>query len=660
MDENAQVKEETMSPQPSQDAFARVFEQNASSTSSPVKKPRKALRIAGVAVAVIAVIGVIFALAGFFVYGKVRVLKAKADDVKISGQEVYDAMKTQNLVLADEKLQALHGKVDAFSSEYKTLGWMGALPIVNKYYADGTHGLNAGYAGMNAAQTMLKAIEPYADVLGFKGQGSFTGGSAEERIVKIIDTLDKVTPSLDSVITDLQKVDSELAFIDEKRYPESFKGMVIRANIAKAKEYTKGATDTIVEAKPIIQVLPDLAGGKSRKKYLVIFQNSGELRPTGGFMTGYAILNVEKGKVEPEASGDIYDLDKNLRTKQAIPPILKRFLTTETKWNLRDMNLSPDFKTSMDTFYQTYQKVPGQPVNFDGIIAVDTHFLENLVKVLGPVDVAGFGTFTADNDKRCDCPQIIYALSEIVDRPTNYIRENRKGILGPMMKAILTKAYTAPKQVWPDLFTAGWKNIEGRHVQLYFFDEKSQVAAEAINAAGRVQKTPDGSDYLMIVDTNLAGAKSNFFVDTTIEHEIDLPANGELKHKIVVTYKNPFKASNCNLEAGQLCLNGKLNDWVRFYLPPGAKLVDSRGFDDGSVKSSQELNHQVVEGIFQLQPLSQAKIEITYTIPYADGKNYAVLVQKQGGTQDNKHIFVVNGEPHEFILEKDAKLVFPF
>lgn len=661
MSDSARATQSTAIAKDSHEAFARVFgnTQPPMIPSIPQKKRRwpKVLAIVGGILAVLLLVG---GVVGFFGYTKVRALKGKADDLKTSGKEAYDAIKSQNLVLAATKLDEVKGKMDAFAAEYKTIAWVGAVPVLNAYYRDGQHGITAGYAGLDAGQTLVKAVEPYADVLGFKGQGSFSGGSAEERIVKIIETLDKVTPSLDAVTKDLDIVSKELANVDEKRYPEEFKGIKLRSLIGQAKTYTSGVVDAITQAKPIIQVLPEVAGGKARKKYLVVFQNSGELRATGGFMTGYAILNVDKGKVEAEASGDIYDLDAKFKNKSPIPAVLKRFLTTETKFNLRDMNLSPDFKSSMDLFYQAYQKVPGQPNNIDGIIGVDTHFLESLVKVLGPVEVPGFGTFTADTDPQCGCPQIIYALSEIVDRPTNYIKVNRKGILGPMMKSILAKAYGAPKQTWPDLFGTGWKNVEGKHIQVYFFDPKAQAAAEAVGAAGRIVKAPDTSDYITIIDTNLAGAKSNFFVEQEVEHQVDLPSGGLVKHQVTVMYKNPFKASNCNLEAGQLCLNGKLNDWVRFYLPTGAKLVDNRGFDDGSVKESEDLDHHVIEGIFALQPLSQAKIQFTYTTPYADGKVYTVYMQKQAGTEDIKQKFIVNGEEHDVVLNKDQKFVFNF
>jgi hypothetical protein len=391
----------------------------------------------------------------------------------------------------------------------------------------------------------------------------------------------------------------------------------------------------------------------------VLFQNDNELRPTGGFLTAFATMYVQDGVVTPDRSEDIYELDKKFKNKPEIPVILKKYLKTETKWNLRDMNLSPDYKYSMDIFWSYMSKLPGEAKDIDGIIAVDTNVLEKIVAITGPIEVPGYGVFSAEKDKRCDCPQIIYALSEIVDRPTPYLRTNRKGILGPMMRAILSKAYTVPKQMARS-FWRGWKSIEGKHVQFYFFDPKTQAAAEAILAAGRVQPTPANADYLFIVDTNLGGAKSNLFVQQAVDQEVSAPENGRIKKTVTLTYKNPFAPSNCNLEAGELCLNGKLTDWVRVYLPKDAQIVESLGFDDGTTKTGEEFGHALYEGVFTLQPLNQAKVKITYTVPYADVKEYRVYMQKQGGTPEIKHMMRVNGGEQEMMVGKDQLVKIAF
>lgn len=630
--------------------------------SRKTKKPSRILRFfSGLFIFLL-----IIAAAGGLIFwqGSLRVKKfaAMAQDVRASGMAAYDAIKSQNLSEAQAKIQETKRKYADLRNEYDSYKFLASVPVAKAYYADGTAALNAGEAGLEAGEIAIAAIEPYADVLGFSGAKTFTGGSVENRIQLALATLSKIGPDIDKIVQKLDVVGAELNKIDEKRYPEEFRGRKVREQIVAVKQLAGGASSAITELRPVLEVLPDLAGANGmRRKYFVLFQNDNELRPTGGFMTAFAKLFVEKGVVTPEKSDDIYELDKKFAKKPPIPEILKQYLTTEKKWNLRDMNISPDFKVSMETFWQNYSLVPGEDngKGVDGVIAIDTNVLEKLVEILGPVEVPGYGTFTAEKDKRCDCPQIIYAMSEIVDRPTPYVRENRKGIIGPMMQSILSKAYGAPKQQWPALFQEAWNSIQAKHIQFYFFEPKFQAAAEAVNAAGRLKKPKEGEDYFFVVDANLGGAKSNLFVNSSVAQDVSLPENGVLTKTVTLTYKNPFKASNCNLEAGQLCLNARLFNWQRIYLPKGAKLQKSSGYDKELVLK-EEADHAVAEGVFTVDPLGAAKLSLTYTVPYANEKQYTVGLQKQGGTLPIPYMFTVNGGEHEVSLTKDQTISFDF
>jgi hypothetical protein len=317
------------------------------------------------------------------------------------------------------------------------------------------------------------------------------------------------------------------------------------------------------------------------------------------------------------------------------------------------MNLSPDFKVSMEQFITYYNELPGES-KVDGVIAVDTELLTDLVRILGPINVPGYGTFTADNDPRCDCPQVFYALEEIADRPTYMIRTDRKAILGPMMQTILFNTYAAPKQVWPALFANVWENLQQKHVLMYFFDPDFQNAAEMINIAGRI-KTYDG-DYLHINDSNLGGAKSNMFVSQTVDQEI-LETDDVLTKTITITYKNPRKSDNCNLEAGKLCLNGKMPNWSRIYLPKNAEIGEVLGFDTDTVKYSEEFDKKVVEGYFELNPESQVKIKLTITLPKPTG-TYRQLIQKQPGTKNSPYTIHYHDQEQTFELATDHEVVF--
>ncbi len=610
----------------------------------------------GLSVVVLLLAGISGAAAfvGYGVYTQAQEVKADMMQASVTGRAAYAALKTQDLVEAKHQLQETQNHITTAEQKFQELAWSGSLPIAKKYYEDGTSGFTAAHAGIRAGLKVVEAVEPHADVLGFSGEGSFSGGTTEDRIGLILKTLSEITPVLDSVADEMAIVEENLAKIDPQDYPEEFQGYRVREMITQGNTLADAANTALTDARPVLERLPEVAGAEGRKKYLVLFQNDNELRPTGGFLTAYAVIFVENGKITAEKSDDIYELDKKFANKPAIPEELGRFLVSEKRWNLRDMNIDPNFENSMKTFHEYYQKVPGEPQNIDGIIAVDTNILEHIVSILGPIEVPGYGTFSSETAAICDCPQIIYALSEIIDRPTPYIRENRKGILAPMMQSIIQKTYATSRDKWPKLAELLWQGIEGRHVQFYFMDPELQAAAKTINATGEIPRLPqDGSDFLAVVDANLAGAKSNLFIDATGIQKIKSIENGRLTKEVELTYVNDHAPSNCNLEAGQLCLNGLLNNWARWYVPKGTQLIDVLGLEPGYKLDTSHAEYDIIEGIFRLAPKSQVKVRISYSVPYTWEKGYKGTMQKQGGVGTVPYIFQTPWGEEEVELNKD-------
>lgn len=596
---------------------------------------------------------------GFHTYSVISQIRAQGTTAEATARTAYDSFKAQNLPEVQNQLASLDEQLGSIEMTYRKLGYYRYVPLAARYYDDGSHGIAAAKAGLTAAKKSVDAIVPYADVLGFAGEGSFEGGTAEDRLKLVLETLDKISPILDDISADLEVMQAELDEINPEHYPETLQGREVRSRIVQLQQVSQGAATALTDYRPVLEQLPAIAGGRGeRKKYLVLFQNDNELRPTGGFLTAYAVITVEDGKVSPEKSDDIYELDKKFNKRLEIPEKLDKYLTTERYFNLRDMNIDPDFKNTMDLFFSHYQEVPGEPDNIDGIIAVDTHVLTRLLEILGPVEVPGYGTFTAETDARCDCPQIIYALSEIITKPTPYIREDRKGILGPLMRSVLTKSYGAPKTVWPDLFASMFESIQGRHVQMYFLNEDAQQAAEAINAAGRLQPV-ENSDSLAIVNANLGGAKSNLFIQYEASQEVSEPQDGFITKTLEITYKNTRRADNCNLEAGQLCLNSTLNDWTRIYVPEGSELISANGFVEEPVVY-EENGFTVFDGDFTLEPLGLAKLLIEYKVPYSDAESYQLRVWKQGGIESFPFLVDVTGGQEQLTISKDTVYSTPF
>lgn len=574
---------------------------------------------------------------------------------------LFDAVKKQNIALASEELIKTKKDLKETRKSLQYLSPLKFIPLLNWYYNDADHLLTAGEHGLNSAGIAIEAIKPYADVLGLKGEGSFTSGPAEDRIRTAILTASKITPKIDELSTSLSLAEKEIEQVNPDHYPAFLFGSKIHSQLVTVKSVSKDGVAFVNEARPLIKVLPALLGESEEKKYLILFQNDKELRPTGGFLTAYAIVRIDKGVIHIDKSEDIYSLDDSISDKPPAPAPILKYLAKVYSFNLRDSNLSPDFIKSMQTFNSMYEKA-GEKVKVDGIIAMDTNVLVSTIKILDDQISAGGLKFNTKNDPRCDCPQVIYELEDNISRPVNYVKIKRKGLLGELLQALMDKALSSsPKIYWGPLFQALIAETQEKHILFYLFDKDAQSGIEALNAAGRI-KSFDG-DYLHINQTSFSGAKVNIFLEEEVENNYDIKSDGTITKTVVVHYKNPHAPSDCNLERGGLCLNAEYRDWFRIYVPKGSELVESKG-SQVKISTYEDLGKTVFDGFLTVRPQGIATLSVTYTLPFKLTSNspLPVLIQKQPGTGGNKYTITVNGQTKdslELLTDKTLKLQKP-
>ena len=527
------------------------------------------------------------------------------------------------------------------------------LPVFGWYVADSQRAVSAAIAALDAAQTLTEAITPYADVLGFKGEGTFLGGTAQERIAQGIETLAKVTPKLDEIGSDLKIARVQIDKIQSWRYP-NFLPAKPGSKLQSAKTTIDQIESFIVEAKPLIEVLPEIMGASAEKKYLILLLNDKELRPSGGFITAYAIFKVNKGNIESEGSQDIYQLDNSLTKKIPAPAPILKYLPNVPTFNIRDSNLSPDYLASVYQFEELYQSSSG-PKDIDGIIALDTRFVLAMINVLGPIEAVGT-KFTAEEVEECACPQIIYELEKYADQPVAFEKSGRKGIIGVLMQQMMAKTFEAPKSTWPNILNTIMVSLQKKDLLLYFKDARSQEAAEKINFAGRLYEF-DG-DYIHINEANFAGAKSNLYITEEVKQVIKKGKDDNIEKKVTIEYKYPRRGDNCSLERkGGLCLSGIYRDFIRIYVPKGSTLTKSEGLEV-ALTASVDLNKTVFEGFLTIRPEGTAKVELEYTVPLKVENNYKLLIQKQPGTPAHSYQIEAFGKKQKpFLLETDKEFI---
>ncbi|MBI3956330.1 DUF4012 domain-containing protein [Candidatus Gottesmanbacteria bacterium] len=642
-------------------------------TAPQIERPKRRFRwkIIGIPLGVLLVFFLIIAVMLLPMRGVI----AAARETMAAGRELGAAVKNQDLELAKAGLATTREKLTILSAEYKKMTALKAVPILGRYIADGEHGINAAFAGLAAGDKAIEALEPNADLLGLKGESKFVSGTADERLQTAVKTMSALTPKVNEMAVHIETLRKEIDAIDPNRYPATIGKTIVREQIVQMKEVIENAANLFVNAQPLLINLPKLLGDKEEMRYLVLFQNDKELRPTGGFITAYAQFRLVKGKAILEKADDIYALDGAKKKNFPAPREITTFHKGVYNLNIRDSNLSPDFKLAMRQFEELYDAVSGKE-KIDGIWAVDTHVLVEALKILGPTYVYG-REFSAETDKRCDCPKAVYELEDYSTRPVGYLRGARKDIIGVLLQTILQKALgVSPSQYWGQLFQMLLAEINEKHVLAYFHDSDAQLAAESFNMAGRIMVATEsatllkyqegkGWDYLHINGSNMAGAKANMFVSEKVNKDVSVGSDGTITTKLALEYKNPYPGSDCGLESGGLCLNAPLRNWVRVYVPTGSKLTESKGAQSPKdnkpvdLETYDSLGKTVFEGFLIVNPLGTARLDLTYTSPIkSDDGKYKLLVQKQPGTDGNEYTIKLGGrERKKFELTTDTEIV---
>ncbi len=355
-----------------------------------------------------------------FIYIPVRGVYSSGKSILNSVRGMNEGFKNQNLDQIRQNIAQIKSADASLNLYLNMLIWVRIIPFAGDYYADVRHFAKASQHEVQAAQTIFDSLEPYKSELGFNG----TPTPGQDRVAQMVKILNKVLPQLDKISPLLKKASDEVVSIDVEKYPEMMGQRRVRSQVETAKNFITGAYIAVTDARPALEQVPAALGEPDPKNYFLLFQNDKEIRATGGFMTAYATLKLDHGRLSSSQSDDIYRLDEKLLSvclskicPLTPPDPIVRYLPEangkpRSAWSLRDSNLSPDLPTSMGQFEKLYGFL-GEGIPWDGIIMIDTHVLEDMIKLTGPIEVFGT-TFSADNDKRCNCPNVIYELENNV------------------------------------------------------------------------------------------------------------------------------------------------------------------------------------------------------------------------------------------------------
>jgi hypothetical protein len=243
-------------------------------------------------------------------------------------------------------------------------------------------------------------------------------------------------------------------------------------------------------------------------------------------------------------------------------------------------------------------------------------------------------------------------------------RESKK-IIGDLIEEIKNEL---PKRLDKDVFlslvTSFEQSLSEKHILFYFDDYILQNKFEELGWAGRTKKT--AWDYLMVVNSNISGAKSDRKIEQEINHQSEVLSDGSIVNTLRITRTHTGVK-------GEKFTGVKNLNWMRIYLPLGSQFIEASGFwppdeslfekpdpswrHDPDLKNSEEnfvrdsnswtkIYNEDDKTVFanwvQVDPGKSVEIIIRYTLPFKlsikDDKPrpFALLFEKQPGALPSK------------------------
>jgi len=449
---------------------------------------------------------------------------------------------------------------------------------------------------------------------------------------------------------DVQLAQADLKYVDTAVLPDS-----IQPELKTYSELLGMLATNLDIGEKLIAEVPGILGAQGEKKYLILFQNTNEVRATGGFIGSYGILTFLNGKIKNLEIDDIYNPDGQIDVRNIKVPAPKQIeeYLKEDRMHIRNANWDPDFTVSATNIRDLYFKVTGEQV--DGVVALDLSFVRDFLRVTGPVFLTAYSEeINADN---------LYERTQLHSE-FNYTNgsDQKKSFLTVLGSKLLEKFFSLPKDQIPSLANVLINSVDSRHILVYLSNSPVNSLLSDNRWNGGLVNT-DG-DYLSIINSNIGGTKANYFVKNNYQYKVTSQTrDGVLRGIVRMEYNHTGQDGAWP--------GGPYTNYVRVLTQKDAKLTGATiKFSD---KDTEELIMPLVEignsgpytyfgYTFTLDPAKSVVLTISYDLPSRlsltkDFKEYKLYWQKQAGVENDPAEFVFDFPLGMEIVERSQGFV---
>lgn len=399
----------------------------------------------------------------------------------------------------------------------------------------------------------------------------------------------------------------------------------VRAAVESARRELVPLNGLLERAAAGLGAVQGLLGADGPRTVLVAVMNNAELRGAGGYVSSFAVVQAEGGRIQVAPFQDVNDVQATPAGAVEVPAsadFSRRYglyLADTTLW--KNVSMSPHVPASAQVLCGVARLRPGVPC--DAVVLLDARALATIMQIGGEVRLGGEAV--SDGDLVRELLVEAYAEAE----PDNTAQAERRTALRAAADAGLsellesTLAAPAALRVLADA-------AAGRHLAVYSDRPEEQSALYVAGISGSAH--PDGADLSLVSLNQLSAGKLDYYLQREVDVDVVVGESTALvEQRVRLALDHPDGLPRYVLGVR----DGRLDEMVDLGMARSARAVNLTR--DGAPTAFELVEDDVgstrAVSLLSLRDGEQTEYVLRYEVPLQDGR-YALRLLPQPLAQD--------------------------
>jgi len=564
------------------------------------------------------------------------------------GEQLSNSVSELNFDKIQKDTDSLSTNIERVENNFNKIFWLFKLTNSEEEFSNLYQIVQGTKYLSESSKDLVIGLRPLGEYLKVYESSINKDGAQKESITEYGDYLMAITDNryvLQEGIYKMSLAQNLITKVDSRKYPNFVKDFVYQYQ-----DLVNQIDDTVKPLEKVSEFLPDLLGIDERKRYLILLQDNGEIRSSGGWISNYAVIAIENGQIREIFVDDIYNAQALLNLKgykYKTPNSMTRALQS-TSYSFPLVNWNPNLEDILLSSEQFIYDL-GKGDQLDGVIAIDTMFLQRLLDRWGGIEVA------AESDLITSENLYSNIIEDSSAQSPNEIRSST--FLTDLFNSVLVKIFSTKFTDNTKVYETITDSIDAKNIIFAFKNSSANSYLEdngwVSNLESKYQSTP------IDIDWNWGNNKANLYIKKN--HMLTLT----IKDEDTIDYSYQIAIQNDSTREDKL--QGEYKNYLRIFIPQDAEITNIRGIVDNKYDIYSENGFQVVAGWFNIPIGETSTVDIRYRLKSINSSSFFPIketethynmlldIYKQPGSRNESYSLSIT-YPTDWTLENSQGL----